>query len=606
MSDTRAALRREQVQVLLAAVPVLIAGYFLVGAVGTFAGRPWVVAMVLLPLIAVVWALGVPLVRERRVLLGGGFLPFFVAYCLLFSVAAGTRILEVRRETVLGFESETPSNVLGLGRLGDWHYWFTRPAPPANDLLVITLPSFAGQEVAEARIVELNLVAQALNNHARGIAFDFNLDTESPVDGILCAQIQRAESASVPVILGYAVDEVSGTVVRHRLAPKIAECVPEARLGTVIGLRQADKRVRMVPTSHLGDTALRSFSYRIASVLSRGKTLPPVGLAQFVEPSRMPDTLSGAPDSLHEELMRGRFVLVGSDRPADRYDTPFGTLSGVMIHALAAHALRGDYLIRRLDMGWMLLGVFVLCYVLTMVQARGVGAGVLWLSAGVMMASIFIAAALAMRVGLVWIDTSYPVLAVGVLAAILSGGARLQRTRMETARKVRTTMGNGVDVRRGGTQALSAGDAVDSDGAAPEAFDVFLSHNSKDKPAVIAMAEALRTRGIRVWLDVWELVPGRPWQVAVEQAITHSASAAVLVGADGLGPWEEPEMRAVLDECVRRRMSVIPVLLPDVSGEPALPLFLRQFTWVDLRPGLTDAGLDRLEWGITGVKPRRR
>ena len=40
-------------------------------------------------------------------------------------------------------------------------------------------------------------------------------------------------------------------------------------------------------------------------------------------------------------------------------------------------------------------------------------------------------------------------------------------------------------------------------------------------------------------------------------------------------------------------------------GESKVPggLFLKAFTWVDLRGGLTDDGLDRLQWGITGQKP---
>ncbi len=33
---------------------------------------------------------------------------------------------------------------------------------------------------------------------------------------------------------------------------------------------------------------------------------------------------------------------------------------------------------------------------------------------------------------------------------------------------------------------------------------------------------------------------------------------------------------------------------------------LRQFTWVDLRSGLTDEGVDCLLWGITGRKPEVR
>ena len=133
-------------------------------------------------------------------------------------------------------------------------------------------------------------------------------------------------------------------------------------------------------------------------------------------------------------------------------------------------------------------------------------------------------------------------------------------------------------------------------------FDVFLSHNSKDKPMVRQLAKALQERGLQVWLDEEQLVPGRPWQEALERMIQTARTAAVLVGQDGLGPWEIPEMRVCLSEFVNRYLPVIPVLLPDAPGKPELPLFLRAFTWVDLRGGLTDEGLDRLEWGITGER----
>jgi tetratricopeptide (TPR) repeat protein len=137
-----------------------------------------------------------------------------------------------------------------------------------------------------------------------------------------------------------------------------------------------------------------------------------------------------------------------------------------------------------------------------------------------------------------------------------------------------------------------------------DTFDVFLSHNSKDKPAVRQIAEALRDeRGLRVWLDEWELPPGVPWQDELEQIIRTVRSSAVLVGKDGLGPWEIPEMRGCLSEMVSRRLRVIPVLLPGAPAAPGLPLFLAQNTWVDLRGGITEDGLDRLQWGVTGIKP---
>ena len=42
---------------------------------------------------------------------------------------------------------------------------------------------------------------------------------------------------------------------------------------------------------------------------------------------------------------------------------------------------------------------------------------------------------------------------------------------------------------------------------------------------------------------------------------------------------------------------------PGAPDDVKLPLFLEAFTWVDLRDGLKQEGLDKLEWGITGVKP---
>ena len=106
-----------------------------------------------------------------------------------------------------------------------------------------------------------------------------------------------------------------------------------------------------------------------------------------------------------------------------------------------------------------------------------------------------------------------------------------------------------------------------------KSFDVFLSHNSKDKPAVRELAEALRARGLKVWLDEWELVPGRPWQEALEEVIETTGSSVVLVGKDGIGPWQDKEMRGCLSEFADRNLPVIPVLLPDAPEMPRLPIF---------------------------------
>lgn len=131
---------------------------------------------------------------------------------------------------------------------------------------------------------------------------------------------------------------------------------------------------------------------------------------------------------------------------------------------------------------------------------------------------------------------------------------------------------------------------------------VFLSHNSADKPTARRLAVALKEAGIDVWMDESDLVPGRPWQRGLEQAIMESDSALVLVGDLGMGRWESRESDALIDEFTRRDMSVIPVLLAGAPSASELPLFLRQFTCVDLRDGITRTALQRILWGLTGQR----
>lgn len=134
------------------------------------------------------------------------------------------------------------------------------------------------------------------------------------------------------------------------------------------------------------------------------------------------------------------------------------------------------------------------------------------------------------------------------------------------------------------------------------AFQVFLCHNSQDKVAVRGVNRELRLKGISTWLDEEQLPPGRAWQELLEEQIQSIASVAVFVGESGLGPWQDVEMRAFISEFVRRRCPVIPVILQDCVNVPALPLFMRQFTWVDFRKK-EPPPIDMLLWGVTGVKP---
>lgn len=135
-----------------------------------------------------------------------------------------------------------------------------------------------------------------------------------------------------------------------------------------------------------------------------------------------------------------------------------------------------------------------------------------------------------------------------------------------------------------------------------KSFDVFLCHNSKDKDEVKKVARQLQAHNIRPWLDEWELPPGRPWQRLLAEQIKQIKSAAVFVGQNDIGPWQQQELEAFLSAFVKRGCPIIPVLLGTASGQPDLPPFLGNMTWVDFRKQEPDP-LKQLIWGITQQKP---
>ena len=132
-----------------------------------------------------------------------------------------------------------------------------------------------------------------------------------------------------------------------------------------------------------------------------------------------------------------------------------------------------------------------------------------------------------------------------------------------------------------------------------EKFDVFLCHNSEDKPFVKKIGKQLKKEGLHPWLDEWNLRPGLPWQDELGKQIQNIRSAAVFVGKNGMGPWQHEEQNAFIRQFVKRKCPVIPVILKDCEKEPELPPFLEGMTFVDFRKKKPDP-IKRLIWGITG------
>ena len=141
-----------------------------------------------------------------------------------------------------------------------------------------------------------------------------------------------------------------------------------------------------------------------------------------------------------------------------------------------------------------------------------------------------------------------------------------------------------------------------------------------DKDSSAAEAEALRPRvrgRVVDLLDLWARVAdaqrdkgaGLQYQREVgqgeiESALRNADAVAVCIGEAGLGAVQQPELQIALDAAWHDPARlVVPVLLPGAKERSALPDFLHQRTWVDLRDGIDTARVRVLAEAIGGRSP---
>src|SRR5260370_5513840 len=112
----------------------------------------------------------------------------------------------------------------------------------------------------------------------------------------------------------------------------------------------------------------------------------------------------------------------------------------------------------------------------------------------------------------------------------------------------------------------------------PEQFsyDVFLSHSSKDKSVVRAVAERLRTDGLRVWFDAWELRPGDSIPAKIEEGLEHSRVLVLCMSANAFGSdWALLESGTFrFRDPLNKERRFIPLRLDDAPIKGSLAQFL--------------------------------
>lgn len=122
-------------------------------------------------------------------------------------------------------------------------------------------------------------------------------------------------------------------------------------------------------------------------------------------------------------------------------------------------------------------------------------------------------------------------------------------------------------------------------------YDVFLSHNSADKPRVRKLAERLKQAGLRVWFDEWVIKAGDDIYLAIERGLEAARVQVLCLSPAALGSeWVALERSTVLfRDPTNQGRRFVPLLLADCK----LPDTLRRYKYVDFRQE-TPAAFDEL------------
>lgn len=143
---------------------------------------------------------------------------------------------------------------------------------------------------------------------------------------------------------------------------------------------------------------------------------------------------------------------------------------------------------------------------------------------------------------------------------------------------------------------------------ATEMYDLFISHNSLDKPLVDLIVQRLYAEfEIRSWLDKWDLYAAEDWAPAIEKALAACTVCAVFLGSNGWGHYHLEEAKLALKRREKEPdFKVIPVLLPGASAEDMAVMgdFFQRIQRVDFSNSIADEeAFRRLLAAIRGEAP---
>lgn len=132
---------------------------------------------------------------------------------------------------------------------------------------------------------------------------------------------------------------------------------------------------------------------------------------------------------------------------------------------------------------------------------------------------------------------------------------------------------------------------------------LFLSYNSKNRAIVEGIADSLKKNGFEIFFDKESIGAGDIWAQKIQTGIESSNATLVFIGEEGIGAWQNKEIIAIVNDCIKKSSyKIIPVLIPTSNKfiDYRLPWFLSDYQWVEFNDTNDNHALSKLLESLRG------
>ena len=111
------------------------------------------------------------------------------------------------------------------------------------------------------------------------------------------------------------------------------------------------------------------------------------------------------------------------------------------------------------------------------------------------------------------------------------------------------------------------------------AMRIFISHSHRDREAVDAIADTLRSDGHEIWIDSLQLKPGDNISQRIQEGLEQADAIVFVISRNSLhSEWVQREFSAIaLQQISKRQQRIIPVRLDECE----VPSYLADRLYID-------------------------